>query len=227
MKPDLILLHGALGSARQYETVIPLLQDNFTVHCPDLPGHGNLAHENTPADIRSYTGWLQDYLRSFSSPPALAAYSMGGYIALSVAAVHSELIRNLFAFSVKMNWSAEYAEQEAGRLQPDIMKEKIPAYTEYLETLHGQEWKKIVSATAGILRSIGKDPLQAASLQRITCPVTMAIGTEDRMVSWEETAQTVYAIKGAVYHPLEGQPHPLERINPELLAQAINASVQI
>lgn len=40
-KPDLMLLHGALGSRAQFSSLEPVLGETFRVHTLDFEGHGD------------------------------------------------------------------------------------------------------------------------------------------------------------------------------------------
>jgi len=41
--PVVLLIHGIVGCAEQWDQVIPLLAERYTVLVPDLPGHGGRA----------------------------------------------------------------------------------------------------------------------------------------------------------------------------------------
>ena len=46
MKKKLLLLHGALGSAQQFDTLIALLEHTYDVFSFDFEGHGPLEHHH-------------------------------------------------------------------------------------------------------------------------------------------------------------------------------------
>jgi magnesium chelatase accessory protein len=82
--PTLLLLHGAGAASHSYRDLAPLLARDFTVICPDLPGHG---FTETPlGDALSLPGMvraLDALLTALEvSPYAAVAHSAGAAIAL-------------------------------------------------------------------------------------------------------------------------------------------------
>ena len=47
-RPDLLLLHGVLGTSTQFKQLIPLLKDKYDVHTLDFEGHGSSPPQNRP-----------------------------------------------------------------------------------------------------------------------------------------------------------------------------------
>jgi magnesium chelatase accessory protein len=82
--PTLLLLHGAGAATHSYRDLAPLLAQDFTVICPDLPGHGFT--ETPPADGLSLPGMVRalDALLTAlnANPYAAVAHSAGAAIAL-------------------------------------------------------------------------------------------------------------------------------------------------
>jgi pimeloyl-ACP methyl ester carboxylesterase len=85
--PDVVLLHGLSGSRHWWRFTIPELTDSYRVHIPELVGFG-----------RSRAGWrqprlaqlvvlVQGWLATLAiTSPHLVGHSMGGQIALHLAA---------------------------------------------------------------------------------------------------------------------------------------------
>ncbi|UBU09287.1 alpha/beta fold hydrolase [Nonomuraea gerenzanensis] len=89
--PPLVLLHG-LGSMRDsWNPVIPLLAERFDVVAVDLPGFGD--SEPLPPRIEPLPAALAaivaDFLQGLGITSAhLAGHSLGGWMALELAAIH-------------------------------------------------------------------------------------------------------------------------------------------
>ena len=82
--PTLLLLHGAGAATHSYRDLAPLLARDFTVICPDLPGHG---FTETPApEGLSLPGMVRalDALLTVLdvNPHAVVAHSAGAAVAL-------------------------------------------------------------------------------------------------------------------------------------------------
>jgi pimeloyl-ACP methyl ester carboxylesterase len=89
-RPDLVLVHG-LGSAASYwDNLLAALADRFTVHTPNLPGHGPAAgrvraDEAHPRDLaRAVIAGLE---RDGVEAPHLVGLSLGGWVVLEMAAL--------------------------------------------------------------------------------------------------------------------------------------------
>jgi pimeloyl-ACP methyl ester carboxylesterase len=92
----LVLLHGGASSWRSFLTAIPSLVPNWHVYAPDFRGHGRSGR--VPGAYR-WIDYVQDtiaFLRHhFSEPVNLWGSSLGGTIAISVAAQASDTVRAL------------------------------------------------------------------------------------------------------------------------------------
>ncbi len=84
-KPPLILLHGLLGSSRNWQTVGRDLSDTFHVRALDLRNHGTSPH----TEEISYESMVGDVLawkdREGIQASALLGHSMGGKVAMLLA----------------------------------------------------------------------------------------------------------------------------------------------
>jgi pimeloyl-ACP methyl ester carboxylesterase len=99
-------------------------------------------------------------------------------------------------------------------LNAEKVKEKVPAFAALLETRHGNQWPLVMERTAQMMLALGQQPILTPELLRsITCPVLLLRGTEDTMVSREETLWAQRQMANAQFQELEGQPHPLEKID--------------
>jgi pimeloyl-[acyl-carrier protein] methyl ester esterase len=84
--PDLVLLHGWGLNVRVWDGLVEELRDRFRMIAVDLPGHGRspwTAGRNTPAE----QAWLlHSTLAPISNRYSLLGWSLGGQIALDLAA---------------------------------------------------------------------------------------------------------------------------------------------
>lgn len=81
--PVLLLLHGAGASTHTWRDLLPALSADFTVICPDLPGHA-LSHiaSGWRPGLREMAGALDDLLGVMNlQPQAVAGHSAGGAVA--------------------------------------------------------------------------------------------------------------------------------------------------
>jgi magnesium chelatase accessory protein len=81
--PVLLLLHGAGASTHTWRDLLPTLSADFTVVCPDLPGHAlsHIAPSWRPG-LREMADALDDLLRALGlQPQVVVGHSAGGAVA--------------------------------------------------------------------------------------------------------------------------------------------------
>ena len=217
-----ILLHGALGTAQQMAPFADLLDSDSM--CIDFPGHGALSADTEAYSIESMAEFV---LEQIDEPVELFGHSMGGYVALYLAAHHPELVTNLTTLATKFDWTPEGAAKEVKMLNPEIVKEKVPAFAKMLEVRHGKYWPSVMIRTADMMLNLGASPLLTSSvLGKVQCPVLLMRGSEDKMVSEQETLRAKSYLQDANYKELEGQPHPFERTDLNLVRGILQQSRQ-
>ena len=157
MKPHLLLLHGALGSARQLQPLADQLADLATVHTMNFAGHGGQPLVLADFTMRLFARQVQQHIAALSVGPVhVLGYSMGGYAALLAAQETPELFVSITTLGTKFDWNPASAEAETRFLVPEKMAAKIPAFVERLAQLHAPTpWPAIVEATAAMLRQLG------------------------------------------------------------------------
>lgn len=94
-KPPLVLLHGMLGSSRNWQTAGAELAEGFHALAPDLRNHGKSPH----ADVMDYDALVDDVVRWLDAQAlprvTLVGHSMGGKAAMLLACRHPERVERL------------------------------------------------------------------------------------------------------------------------------------
>lgn len=221
----ILLLHGAIGSKKQLEPLAGCLKKNFDVHAINFDGHGN---ETMPEafSIERFAGNALTYLETNKlKEVAIFGYSMGGYVALQLAKLHPEKINKIFTLATKFNWTPEIAQQEIKMLDADKIAAKVPAFANELQLRHlPNDWKTVLQKTSEMMVALGNDnPLRLDDYKNIKVPVSLNVGDKDAMVSIEETRKVYENLPNAVFNILQDTPHPIEKINIQNLAVAIEA----
>ena len=218
MSEPLILLHGALGSAQQ---MLPLsVELRSRSICLDFPGHGKLVEDDGLFTVDRFVQHVFDKLHE---PVELVGYSLGGYVALRLAALHPERVKRVVTIATKFNWTPEGAQIETRMLNPEKVKEKVPAFVTLLEDRHGKHWPSVMERTASMMLDLGNAPVLTASvLEKVECPVLLIRGSEDNMVSEQESFWAQNRIAGARYVEMAFQPHQFEKMDAKALASIID-----
>jgi pimeloyl-ACP methyl ester carboxylesterase len=84
--PVLLLIHGITGCAKQWDDVVPLLAERYTVVAPDLLGHGESAKPRGDYSLGAYAVGVRDLLVALGHRRAtVVGHSLGGGVAMQFA----------------------------------------------------------------------------------------------------------------------------------------------
>src|SRR5215204_5855234 len=98
---DLVILHGAIGSATQFTLLEQQLSSNFNIHNLDLPGHGG-SQSTGVFSIESFAEYVSNYCEQKRlKSVCLFGYSMGGYVAMYLAKNYPGLIHKVATLATK------------------------------------------------------------------------------------------------------------------------------
>lgn len=174
----LLLLHGAIGSSRQLEPLAEKLKDEFDIYLFNFSGHGGKPVPEEPFSIEMFSGDVINFIKkSRLEGINVFGYSMGGYVALYIAAHFPETINKIFTTATKFNWNEESSVKEAALLNSDKINEKVPAFAEILKDLHSPEdWKMVLKKTAEMMKELGKNnELSDGDLSEINNEVLLSV----------------------------------------------------
>lgn len=98
--PALVILHGLLGSSRNWTTIGRALQEQFDVHALDLRNHGGSPHSETMRwaelmdDLSAYLdeNGLNDIV--------LMGHSLGGKVGMRFSALFPDIVRKLIIVDI-------------------------------------------------------------------------------------------------------------------------------
>jgi pimeloyl-ACP methyl ester carboxylesterase len=97
--PPLLLVHGFLWSGAVWEDVFPRLSQRFRVIVPDLPGFGESEKPSParyPYGFEGFGESLVDLVAALGvGRVSVCGHSMGGAVALMLAATHADLVDRL------------------------------------------------------------------------------------------------------------------------------------
>src|SRR3954453_12468225 len=85
--PVVLLIHGITGSAKQWDEIVPVLAERYTVVAPDLLGHGESAKPGGDYSLGAYASGLRDLLEALghSGGGTIVGHSLGGGVAMQLA----------------------------------------------------------------------------------------------------------------------------------------------
>lgn len=224
-KPDILLLHGALGGNDQLLPLAAALEPSFRVHTLDFEGHAEAAPADRPFRVEHFVENVLALLDDEGLRKAhIFGYSMGGYVALCLALLHPDRVSSVATLGTKFRWDSVTAEREAARLDPLAIRAKVPRFADALAARHERSggWESVLRRTADFLRHLGSHPsLTDETFSRITHPVRVIVGDRDNTVSVEECAGVVQQLASGSLTVLQDTPHPIEQVSVDALASVL------
>lgn len=202
---NFLLLHGALGSTLDLRHIELALQERR--HTTQVI---QLDPEITEA-IPQMAVRLESVLLGYSTPVHVIGYSMGGYVALFLAARRPNLFASLTTLAVKLKWSKEGVAHEKLWMIADKIAENFPVLYQSLLNTHGAGWTRVVKNTINMMEEIATHQyIHDEFAKTIQVSTTMLVGDLDKMVSVAETQHLAALIPNGVFKALPGVKHPVQ-----------------
>lgn len=221
---NLLILHGAIGSVKQFTHLIKFLGNDFNVYAIDFSGHGGSAIPDEQFSIEMFANNVLEWMDQKGIEKIdIFGYSMGGYVGLFLARFYPEKIGRVFTLATKFHWHEETAQREAAMLDPGRIMEKFPAFAEELKHRHSPEdWAEVLRKTAEMMINLGhNNTLKDADFRRIENNVLLSVGDRDKMVSIEETLGVYCQLKNGSMLVLPDTHHPIEKVAGDRLVHEI------
>jgi pimeloyl-ACP methyl ester carboxylesterase len=220
----LVLLHGALGDVNQLAALAARLEGSRRVVALELEGHGTTPLRDRPLRIEASAETVIESLDRLSIERAdIFGYSMGGYVALYLAATVPARIHRVVTLATKLAWTPDFALRETQMLDPATIRAKVPKFAAALEARHtGAGWEVLLGRTAEMLREMGaRPPLTDGVLASIAQPVRLSVGDRDATVSIDECVNAVRRLPNGELEVHPRMSHPFEKAPVDRIARSI------
>ncbi len=235
-RPAVVMIHGA-----GMDHIVWALQARSLAHrgravlALDLPGHGRSAGPALTS-IAEMAAWLVRFLDAAGiAQAALCGHSMGALIALAAAASAPDRVRRVALLGVAAHMPVHPDLLAAAKADPGLAADLITSWGHGPVGhfggqpapglwLMGGSQSLLERAEAGVLASDleacnGYDAGPVAA--RITCPVLLLLGSEDRMTPPAKARALAEAIPGAVTTLLPGVGHMMMGEAPDAVIDAL------
>lgn len=217
---QLLLLHGALATKNQFDSILPKLKPHFDVDAINFSGHGGLS---IPMQGYTFATFANDILMYADKHKIerinLLGYSMGGYAALYFAKLHPARVGKIFTLNTKFNWDPLSTAKETAMLDAEKMVTKVPRYANQLMIQHGLNlWKNVIEQTSNMMNALSKEVMLVdEDFARIESPVLVAVGDRDKTSSVEENLEVFRKLKQGSFFVLPNTAHPFDKVDETLL----------
>lgn len=164
--PQLVLLHGLGARWQTFMPLVPRLAQEWQLFLLDLRGHGQSGRTPARYHLADFAGDVVAFIEQVTTPPVvLYGHSLGGWIALDIAARRPELVRG-----VVVGDSALYIEH----LDPDL----AISYLSNLPIAMRSLAKSLTQLDPEVMRAFRGGDLTAdyapdSILRAVSCPVLL------------------------------------------------------
>jgi 3-oxoadipate enol-lactonase len=227
----IVLLHGlSLSADEQWYSLYPWLAERTSFIAIDHPGHGRSDPPKT-FTIEDAAERAAEVIRShFTGPAALVGFSLGGPVAMHVAARHPELVSGLVLASTTHHFDRSIATRAAMPVLETLMRSRIGDRMRNAETrasklpvpIRGNRpgpHPRSVSAATRCLNGLDLTPL----CNRIVAPSVAIITTTDRLIAPQRQRDAARLLNAPMLD-VDG-PHTIYERNPSIFADAIAAGI--
>lgn len=137
--PPLVLLHGWSMSHAVFSEIAELLANDFHLYIPDLPGHGasdSAESFNMDSFVRILVSWMEKL--NFKQGNLLG-WSLGGQVAMSIAAACPQLVKRLVLvsttplFCADDNWSNGLPQGELHALRRGVQRRYLATMGDFFD----------------------------------------------------------------------------------------------
>jgi pimeloyl-ACP methyl ester carboxylesterase len=244
----LLLVHGFLWSGAVWEEVFPRLARHFRVIVPDLPGFGGSEKPSPARYPYGYYGFAESLIDLVAAlgvgRVSVCGHSMGGAIAILLAANHPDLVEKLIlvdptVYGARRNLASSIAtlpvlgpivfKQMYGRatfrrfFQENVYArpESAPAIRleRMFETFNEPAAREAAYAT--MLATLDTRPL-VAGVPRVSAPTLVAWGRSDRSVPVEHGRRLARELRRARFEVFDCGHSPAEEV-PDALAAVVES----
>ncbi|HWI65448.1 MAG TPA: alpha/beta hydrolase [Symbiobacteriaceae bacterium] len=240
-RPLVLLLHALGCHSGWWEWTAPLLADEYRVIAPDFRGHGDSPRADQYR-FQDYAADVEHLLRQLKTDRcALVGHSMGGYVALTVAArgfftptavvvadmktsAPEQELADLKAAAQKPSRTYPTLDDAVGRYRLAPPDHCVPP--ERLAAVARDSYRQLPDGTwteKFDRRALAIEPLAPRDLvSRLKCPALFLRG-EHSVVMPAEPAVELAAAAGAQLLPMPGLYHHLPLENPPAFADQVRA----
>lgn len=244
---SVVLLHGQPGSADDWQWLVPLLEDRYSLIVPDRPGYGRTG--GPPAGFAANADAVVDLLDRLGVEQAVVVgHSWAGGVAIAAAQNHPGRLSGLVLVSsvapgLRLGWDdrllaapvvgeaiaagtigglglvlrSTRLHSLADRRLGPRANDAVTALT-HLTSGGANVWRAFVAEQRSLLTEL---PGLAAAMDRIGGPTVVVHGTRDHVVPVHAAEQLVAAIPAATLRLVPGAGHMIPHDRPDAIAAAI------
>jgi pimeloyl-ACP methyl ester carboxylesterase len=212
MTDTIVLLHGVNGAREEMAPLAALLPPSLAPLAPNWLGHGG---RPPPGPDYSVGALVDDLIAKLDGEGIhrcfLFGYSIGGYLALALAHRNPERVRGVVTLATRHIWDRESVDHLVYLADPArLTRPGNPRAAELARVHHPTDWQLVNGANRRMFADLRTNPpLGDDDLRAISAPVLVLNGTDDPLVSADESRALAALFRTWRLGLFEGSAHPL------------------
>jgi len=215
--PPVVLVHGLASRGDDWASFLPTLARHHRVYALDLLGYGSSDRPHVDYSIALETDVVRGFLDSLHIERTdLVGVSMGGWIALKLAAEHPERVRKLVlidsaGFNFPTTLTADsFTPHNIEELQKliDLQTDRAP----HIPAFVARDFLRVNREHAWVLKAqftsmLSRRDLMDGRVSRVTMPTLLLWGTRDLLTPYSLGVRMQRDLPNATLVPLNGCGH--------------------
>lgn len=220
--PPLVLLHGLAARWQLFMPLIPALSQEWHIYALDFRGHGSSSHD--VAGHYRLDDYLSDTLAFLTAvvkePAVLYGHSLGGWVAMRIAAEHPEMVR-----AIIVGDSALYESTVDPDMAVSYLANMPLAMRGLSKSLSQMDPRVMEVFNRGELTDTYKPDL---TYRTITCPVLLLQGnpTKGAVMTDPDVERALPLFKNAQHVKFDELGHGLHVENADAVRERVTAFLQ-
>jgi pimeloyl-ACP methyl ester carboxylesterase len=191
-----VLLHGVSSRWQPFRSILPVLAEKYQVYALDLRGHGRSSHTPAAYNLGDFTRDVYQFLiRQVQTPAVIYGHSLGGLVAINLAAQEPQMVRALIlgdpplyyhdTLTQDTFWHAAFIELLEFMTEHPDPEDQDTWLTQNMPNMSPERRRERVRSLEGldpdVVRAVISDELMKgislpASLAKVSCPVLLLRG---------------------------------------------------
>ena len=239
---DVVLIHGWGMHGGYWQDIVDALQDQYRMHCIDLPGHGNSDYHNETA-LDEFVSRIKNTIDAITHEPVhLIGWSLGGLMSQQLCLRYPERVKSLTliassaCFMQRNTWPTAMQKDVLQGFADSLLQDYQTSLNRFLalQVMGSEDQKQILRDLKSSLFSRGEPDQQAlmaglnllkevdlrSMMSAISVPVQLVGGERDKLVPHTAlpcmaellNTREMHIIKGAGHAPFLSHPQQLIKI---------------
>ena len=221
----LIILHGAAGCTQMETAALATrLSTSFRVYALDFTAHGksdSLEEREFSRDLFA-ENVLALYQHFDLARAHLFGFSLGGFIALSLAVEYPERVNALAVHGVNLIWNQNLVDRMIARLDHEGIQEKSPALARYLSSMHGADrWKPLFDRMKEYTQKLPSYSAKHKGPISLDTPALVSSVHDDDLFPLDSTLYVHNELPNSKLAIIPGHRHALQNVDYDVLSRFI------